>query len=110
MSEYCGIHITYDPKIFGGRPNVGAHRVSIHDRVALHQRGETPERVAAAFGLTTLEVRAALAYFDNHREEIDRELVEDELAIARLASQEVFPLSEQLRKVGKDRKLRSLRG
>jgi uncharacterized protein (DUF433 family) len=110
VTEFFGVRIVCDPAIFGGRPIVGEHRVSVHDVVALYRRGDTPSEIAEAFSLTLAEVQAALAYYRDHQVQIDYEIVEDEREIARLAAQDTSPLRERLRRVLKDRELRSSHG
>lgn len=85
MSTYGGVHIVRDPQIFGGRPIIGRHRISVHAVVTLYRHGETPETIAEDYELTLPEVQAALAYYHGHQEEIDREILEDQQEIARRA-------------------------
>jgi uncharacterized protein (DUF433 family) len=102
MNEYFGIHIVGDPRIFSGRPIIGRHRITVHDLAALHRNGETADEIAEAYQLTPTEVEAGLAYYRDHREEIDRELVEDEIEIARLAAADDSPLRQRLREARSD--------
>ena len=67
--------------VLGGEPVIVGSRVSVAHIVARLQFCQTPERTAASFqGITVEGVRAALAYYDDHREEIDHIFAEDEHA------------------------------
>ena len=76
-------HITADPKVCGGKVCIEGTRITVKDIVALHEEGKAPEQMLAAFGvsLTLGQVHAALAYYYDHKEEIDASFAdEDELA------------------------------
>lgn len=58
-----------------GEPFVENHRIRVRDIVlARDAAGRTPEEIAGSVypSLTLGEVYAALAYYEDHREEIDR--------------------------------------
>ncbi len=110
MSVYDGVPIYQDPQVFSGRPVIDGHRVTVHDVVALHRQGELPEAIAEDFELTPREVRAALSYYQDHREEIDRELVEDKQVVAKRAKGDKSPLAERLRRTREDRDARPSHG
>lgn len=103
LSQYFGVHILRDSRIFGGRPIIDGHRISVHDIVVWYREGESAEEIAEDFELTPLEVRAAIAYYQEHQEEIDRELAEDEREIAMRADRDKSPATERLREVPRKR-------
>ena len=80
-------HIAKTPGHCGGRACIAGHRVRVMDIVAWHeQRGYSPDEVVALFpGITLADVHAALAYYFDNREEIEREFREDEEMSDRLA-------------------------
>lgn len=90
-------HIVVDPEVLGGRPTIEGHRIGVIHVATWTQQGVTPEEIAADFGLTLAEVHAALAYYYDHREEIDRQAAEDDARIAAYASNDHSPLAERLR-------------
>jgi len=72
-TEYA--HIVCTPGTVAGEPRIAGHRIRVRDIVAARDFGGfTPEEIAATVypDLTLGEVYAALAYYEDHREEIDR--------------------------------------
>ena len=68
-------HIVCTPGVVGGEPRISGHRVRVHDIVAARDLGGlSPEEIASSVypGLTLGQVYAALAYYEDHRDEIDR--------------------------------------
>lgn len=78
-------HIDIDSARCGGKPCIAGTRVRVWDVHLWHDlRGRSPEEVVAIFPqLTLADVHAALAYYLDHREEIERQMAEaDEIATA----------------------------
>jgi uncharacterized protein (DUF433 family) len=76
-------HITKDPKVCGGKACIDGTRITVKDIVCLHEEGKAPEQMLDAFGspLTLGQVHSALAYYYDHKDEIDASFAdEDELA------------------------------
>jgi uncharacterized protein (DUF433 family) len=75
-------HIEKTPDVCGGRARIAGHRIRVMDIVIWHEiRGYSADEIAAMFpGITLADVHAALAYYFDHREEIDSEFSEDEVA------------------------------
>jgi uncharacterized protein (DUF433 family) len=76
-------HIEKTPGIVGGKARIAGHRIRVLDVVAWHEkRGLSPDEIVAMFpGITLADVHAALAYYFDHREEIEDEFrAETELA------------------------------
>lgn len=66
-------HIEITPRVAGGRPRIAGHRITVQDVVVWHERlGLSADEIATEDGLSLAGVDAALAYYDDHREEIDR--------------------------------------
>jgi len=76
MSNATGERITSTPGVCGGRPCIAGHRVRVADIVAWHEhRGLTPDEIVTHIPTITLsDVHAALAYYFDHIEEIQREM------------------------------------
>lgn len=71
-------HIVVTPDIAHGRPRIAGHRIRVQDVAVWHERmGMSPDEMADQFGLTLGEVYAALAYYFDHRKEIQRDLEHD---------------------------------
>ena len=73
-------HITKDPKVCGGKACVDNTRIRVMDIVELQREGKRPEDMLHVFTvpLTLAQVHAALAYYYDHREEIDADIREGE--------------------------------
>jgi len=72
-TEYA--HIVCTPGIVAGEPRIAGRRLRVRDVVAARDLGGfTPEEIAATIypDVSLAEVYAALAYYEDHREEIDR--------------------------------------
>lgn len=67
--------INTDP---GFRPHVDGTRISVQQIIEHHEVFHwPPEKIARAFRLTLAQVYAALAYYHEHKEEIDQALSHD---------------------------------
>ena len=80
MENLLTQHIVKTPGVCGGRPCIAGHRVRVMDIVAWHEkRGMTPDQIADMFpGVTLANVHAALAYYFDHRQEIEDDLRNDD--------------------------------
>ncbi len=103
--------IVRNPRIFGGKPIIGQHRISVHDIAAHIRQGYTPEQLVSEDfypTLTLVEVYAALHYYYEHQEEIDREIAEETAELMRRAQEDTSPFAQMLRQRIKE--LRERRG
>ena len=68
--------ITKTPGVCGGRARIAGHRVRVLDIVIWHeQNGWTPDEIVSQIpSITLADVHAALAYYYDHREEIQEEI------------------------------------
>jgi uncharacterized protein (DUF433 family) len=68
-------HIVCTPGLVGGEPRIADHRIRVRDIVAARDLGGySPEEIASTVypNLNLAQVYSALAYYEDHREEIDR--------------------------------------
>ena len=80
-----GTLITRSPQIRGGRPRITGTGVTVRRVVGWYKLGQSPEEIASEIPhLTLAQVHAALAYYHANREEIERDLAEEEQAAVRL--------------------------
>jgi uncharacterized protein (DUF433 family) len=79
-------HIEIDPHKCGGKPCIAGTRIRVWDIHVWHNlRGQSPEQIVADFPqLALADVQAALAYYFDHREEIQRQAKEDEEFVAEM--------------------------
>jgi uncharacterized protein (DUF433 family) len=72
MQAALATHIDSDPGKCGGKPCIAGTRIRVQDVYVWHElRGRSPEEIAADFPQLSLgQVHAALAYYHDHRDEI----------------------------------------
>ena len=72
-------HIEATPGVAGGKPRIAGRRITVLDIVIWHERlGLGTDEIATEHDLSLADVHAALAYYFDHREEIDRSIEKDE--------------------------------
>jgi uncharacterized protein (DUF433 family) len=82
-------YISILPDVRFGKPCIAGTRIAVIDIAIWHnQLGYPPELIAAKWNLTVAGVHAALAYYFDHREEIDRRQAEDDAYVALLRQQQ----------------------
>jgi uncharacterized protein (DUF433 family) len=72
-------HIVATPDTCGGKPRIAGSRIQVKHVAIMHERqGMSPEEIVSEFPhLTFAGVYAALAYYHDHREEINTEITAD---------------------------------
>ncbi len=76
-------HISKRPGVCGGKACIDGTRIRVMDIVALHTQGHTVEEMLEHFEsrpLTPAEVYSALAYYHDHKDEIEASFVDEERA------------------------------
>jgi len=75
MSDY----IEASNSVRGGKPRIVGTRITVADIVLMHRRlGRALEEIAGTYDLRLAAVYAAMAYYYDHKDEIDRSLEEEE--------------------------------
>ena len=78
-------HIECTPGICGGKPRIAGHRITVANIALWHERfGKSADEIASDHDLTMADVHAALAYYFDHRGEIDQSIEEGESFAAAL--------------------------
>lgn len=94
-------HIEVTPGVVGGKPRITGHRISVQDIVVWHeQMGKCADEIAAEYDLTLADVYAALAYYFDHREEIDTAMRHGDEAVEALRRQTPSLLRQKLKERG----------
>ena len=92
------IELTLTPS--GRRPRIAGRRITVADVVIWHERlGRSPDEIAADHDVTLADVHAALAYYFDHRDEIERHVAEDRAFADMLRQQIPSKLTNRLREV-----------
>ncbi len=67
--------IVSNPKIRGGRPCIAGTGLRVTDvAMAMLFHRQTPDEIGAAYGLSMAQVHAALAYYYEHKAELDEDI------------------------------------
>ncbi len=91
-------HIVVTPGVRGGRPYIEGKGVAVAHVAIVHEELGVPvPEIMEDYDLTPAEVHAALAYYHDHREEIDARQREDEAFIEEMKAREPSLLAEKLR-------------
>jgi uncharacterized protein (DUF433 family) len=85
-------YIVKTPGNLGGRARIDGRRIGVSDIVLAHfHYDETLEEIATNYNLSLAQIHAALAYYYDHREEIDSYLTEIDNYVA-----ENWPTQEEM--------------
>lgn len=90
-------HIDSTPGLCGGRPRIAGHRITVQDIAVWHERlGLSADEIAAEYGLSLADIYAALAYYHEHRAEIDAAIHADKSFVEELRRHFPSKLRERL--------------
>jgi uncharacterized protein (DUF433 family) len=91
-------HIEITPGTCGGKPRIAGHRIRVEDVVVWHERmGDSADEIVSRFPqLTLADVYAALAYYHDHREEVDANMEEGEKLVEEMRRLYPSKLNEKL--------------
>lgn len=91
-------HIEITVGVASGKPRIAGHRITVQNVVIWHEwMGLSADEIAAEYGLTLSEVYAALAYYYDHRAEIDDSIRADQAFVEELRRLTPSKLLEKLR-------------
>jgi uncharacterized protein (DUF433 family) len=93
------VRIVSTPGTCGGKPRIDGHRITVKHIVLDHQRrGLSPDEIVSAYpSLTLSDVYAALAYYHDHRAEIDADIKADDEHWAEIERQNPERLIDRLK-------------
>ena len=78
-------HIEVTPEVCQGKPRIAGRRITVQHIAIWHERmGLNVDEIAVEHDLSLAQVHAALAYYHDHRAEIDRSIDEDRSFISEL--------------------------
>lgn len=93
-------HIEITPDTRGGKPRIAGTRIAVADIVILHRRlGYGIEEIAGTYDLPLAAVYAAMAYYYDHRSEIDASIEADEAFVEAFKRDNPSLLQEKLKKL-----------
>lgn len=97
-------HIVREDGVLGGRPHIAGRRIGVRHVAWWYLHGVTAEQLAQEYGLAPAEFHAALVYYYDHKDEIERELAEEAAEHAAHADADISPLAERMRRAVAERK------
>ena len=98
MSTVVLGHIEISPGVCGGKPHLAGCRITVQSIAVWHERmGMAPDEIATEYGLTLGDVYAALAYYHDHRAQLDEAIRKEDSFAQELRNQTSSKLAEKLR-------------
>lgn len=95
MTDYK--YIETNPQAVGGKPHIAGRRITVQQIAIWHdQMGYSVDEIATQYDLTLAEIYAALAYYYDHKAELDAALAESEMFVAMLRQQTPSLLLQKL--------------
>src|SRR5437868_14946575 len=95
--ETMNQHIEVTPGVAGGKPRIAGRRITVQDIAVWHERlGVSADEIATEYDLTLADVHAALAYYFDHRAEIDQAIADGEAFVEALRQRTPSKVSEKL--------------
>ena len=93
-------HIECTPGVAGGKPRIAGHRITVQDIAIWHQQmGKSVEEICSDYGLGLADVHAALAYYFDHRDEIDSSISESDAFVTALRQSTPSVLEKRLKEL-----------
>lgn len=90
-------HIEITPGIAGGKPRIAGRRITVQNIAIWHEyMGLSADEIAAEHDLSLADIYAALAYYFDHRSEIEQRIAEDEAFVEELRLQTPSLLRDKL--------------
>ena len=92
-------HIVSTPDTCGGKPRIAGSRIQVKHVAIMHERQRmSPEEIVSEFPhLTLAAIYAALAYYHDHREEMNAEIAADRAWYEEQTRQQPSQLKEALK-------------
>jgi uncharacterized protein (DUF433 family) len=79
MEAVLDHHIKTIPDVRSGRPHIAGTHITVADIVIMHLRlGQSLEEIAGKYDMDLADTYAAMAYYYDHRPEIDASIEADE--------------------------------
>ena len=90
-------HIEIIPGIAGGKPIIAGHRITVQNIAIWHERmGKSADEIATEYNLTLADIYSALAYYFDHRIEIDQSIEESDFFIYNLSQNTPSKIQQKL--------------
>lgn len=81
-------HIEITPDVAGGKPRIAGRRITVQNIAIWHEyMGLSADEIASEYDLSLGSIYAALAYYFDHRDEIEQQIAEDSAFVELLRKQ-----------------------
>jgi uncharacterized protein (DUF433 family) len=91
-------HIAIHPDFCFGKPRIAGTRMSVAAIVEMYlEMGQSLEEIASKYDLSLASVYAAMAYYYDHQQEIDRRTADSEAFVEEFKRKNPSRLQEKLR-------------
>jgi len=101
MAAILDRYIEVKPEVRGGKPYLAGTRITVADLALMHLRlGQSLEEISGKYDLSPAAVHAAMAYYYDHRAEIDRSIEEDQAFAEAFRRNNPSLLHEKLKALG----------
>lgn len=92
-------HIEVTPNVCFGKPRIVGTRISVADIALMYLcMGQSLEEIAGKYNLSLASVHAAMAYYYDHREDIELRRNQEDVFLEKFQQNYVSPLEEKLQK------------
>jgi uncharacterized protein (DUF433 family) len=110
MVDVIREHIEIVEGAGGPKPRIKGSRIRVQDVAIWHEKmGMSPDEIVQEYPqLTLADVHAALAYYWDHRDQIERRMAEDDAFIEEMRRLYPSPLQRKLERLHRDRGTDSL--
>ena len=96
MTDVIRDHIEVIDGPSGPKPRIAGHRIRVQDVVIWHEKlGMSPDEIVHHYPTITLaDIHAALAYYWDHRDEIERAIADEDAFVEEFRRGYVSPLEK----------------
>ncbi|MEG4443395.1 DUF433 domain-containing protein [Microcoleus sp. AT9_B5] len=96
-------HIEMTPAIRGGKPRIAGTRIAVQDVMVMHLKmGYSLLEIATKYDLLVAAVYDAMAYYYDHRQEIDRQMAEDDAFVDEFMRQKPGRLQAKIKELKRE--------
>ncbi len=90
-------YIEITPGVAGGKPRIAGRRITVRNIAIWHEwMGQSADEIASEYDLTLAEIYAAIAYYYDHRSEMDEAIEEGEAFVEALRRQIPSKVAQKL--------------
>lgn len=98
MSQARFEHIEIRPEVCGGKPCIAGTRIRVQDIYVWHElQGISADEITSRYPQVNMsDVYAALAYYWDHRDEMQRQMADETAFVEQMRQKHISPLKQKL--------------